>query len=202
MTYQLEIRNSLACYRDANADYGMLKSVFAAAEWSFLMKCLISLLAFACVFASHAIAQEPKAIATFKDWSVFEREIDGDKICFAASEAKDKSPKSVNHGDIFFLVATWRSGAAKNQPSLMTGYNLKDAPAPTLRVGSDKWTMYSSDNEAFIERSDKEISLITAMRRGADMRVNAVSTRGTATNYIISLRGISAALDRAAMACR
>lgn len=148
-----------------------------------------------------ASANEPKAIATFGDWSVFEREVDGDRICFAATEAKDKSPKSVNHGNIFFLVASWASGAAKHQPSLMTGYNLNDSPKPSLRVGSEKWTMYADENEAFIESTDQEKTLISAMRRGADMQVSAVSSRGTATNYRISLRGITAALERVDKEC-
>lgn len=152
--------------------------------------------------SAPSFAAEPQAVASFKDWSVFVRDVDGDKICFAATEAKDKSPKSVNHGDVFFLVATWKSGAATNQPSLMTGYNLKDAPAPSLRVGTEKWDMYVSENEAFIESAKEEQSLISAMRRGADMRVSAISGRGTATSYTISLQGISAALDRAAEACK
>ncbi len=84
----------------------------------------------------------------------------------------------------------------------MTGYNLKDAPAPTLRVGSEKWDMYVSENEAFIESANEEQSLVSAMRRGADMRISAVSGRGTATQYVISLQGISAALDRVAEACK
>ncbi|WP_375207462.1 invasion associated locus B family protein [Hyphococcus sp.] len=148
-----------------------------------------------------AMAQQPEAKATYRDWSVFVRETDGDKICFAATEASDKSPKSVNHGDVFFLIATWQSGAAKDQPSLMTGYALNAKPEPTLRIGSDKWEMYSSENEAFIETSSEEQRLINAMRRGADMRVSAVSQRGTATSYVISLRGVSAALDRVAQEC-
>lgn len=151
--------------------------------------------------ASVAAAAEPKALATYRDWSVFVREVDGDKICFAATEAKEKSPKSVRHGNIFFLVANWASGAAKNQPSLMTGYNLKDKPNPTLRIGSEKWSMFSSENEAFIESSGDERSLLSAMRRGADMRVSAVSSRGTATNYTISLRGLTKAIQRAEAAC-
>ncbi len=149
-----------------------------------------------------ASAAEPQAVATYKDWSVFVRDADGDKICFAATEAKDKSPKSVNHGDIFFLVSSWKSRAATNQPSLMTGYALNAAPEPTLRVGSDKWDMYVSENEAFIELTSEEERLIRAMRRGADMRISAVSQRGTATSYIISLRGISAALDRVSSECK
>ncbi|MEO1135982.1 MAG: invasion associated locus B family protein [Pseudomonadota bacterium] len=149
-----------------------------------------------------ASAQQPEAKATYRDWSVFVRETDGDKVCFAATEAADKSPKSVNHGDVFFLIATWQSGAAREQPSLMTGYTLNARPEPTLRIGSDRWEMYTSENEAFIEASSEESRLIRAMREGADMRVSAVSQRGTATSYIISLRGVSAALDRAAQECR
>lgn len=152
--------------------------------------------------AAPALAAEPQTVATFRDWSVFTREVGGDTICFAATEAKDKSPKSVNHGDIFFLVATWKSGAARNQPSLMTGYNLRDAPPPTLRIGSEKWEMYVSDNEGFIESVRDEQSLVSAMRRGSDMRISAVSNRGTATSYVISLLGVSAALDRASELCR
>lgn len=149
-----------------------------------------------------AAAQQPEAKATFRDWSVFVREVDGDKICFAATEATDKSPKSVNHGDVFFLIATWKSGAAKEQPSLMTGYGLNAKPEPELRIGSDKWEMYTSENEAFIESASEEERLVRAMRKGADMRVSAVSQRGTATSYVISLRGVSAALDRAADECK
>ncbi|MEL6370383.1 MAG: invasion associated locus B family protein [Pseudomonadota bacterium] len=157
---------------------------------------------FAFTISAPAAAAEPKAVATFGDWSVFVRDVDGDKVCFAATEARDKSPKSVNHGNIFFLIASWASGAADNQPSLMTGYNLKDAPKPTLRVGSEKWQMYTDDNEAFIESGTDEKSLISAMRRGADMQVSAVSSRGTATNYRISLRGVTAALERVEKSCR
>ena len=156
---------------------------------------------FAAVAGAAAAAAEPTAVATYRDWSVFVREADGEKICFAATEAKDKSPKSVNHGDIFFLIASWESGAARNQPSLMTGYPLNARPEPTLRIGSDRWDMYASENEAFIEAADEEERLVRAMRRGADMRVSAVSQRGTATSYVISLRGVSAALDRVATEC-
>ena len=149
-----------------------------------------------------AQAQTPESIATFRDWSVFVKDIAGDKICFAATEARNKQPTNVNHGDVFFLVATWKSGAATNQPSLMTGYNSKESPEPTLRIGADRWEMYSSENEAFIESDSDERRLVTAMRRGADMRVSATSVRGTATSYTISLRGISAALDRVKSACQ
>ena len=83
----------------------------------------------------------------------------------------------------------------------MTGYAIDQKPEPNIRIGSDKWDMYSSENEAFIESNDEEQRLLRAMRRGADMRVSAVSTRGTATSYVVSLRGVTAALDRVKREC-
>jgi invasion protein IalB len=163
------------------------------------VRALLALIA--SIAAAPALAQ-PKTVAAFKDWHVLVREAGADRICFAATDAKDKQPKSVNHGEVFFIIASWKSRAAVNQPSLMTGYNLKDSPAPTLRIGSDKWDMYVSENEAFIENTKAEQRLVDAMRRGAEMRVSAVSARGTATNYLISLSGVSAALDRVAQECR
>jgi len=172
----------------------------ATAFYAFMS--ITSMACFSTVMTPAATAQAPEAVATFRDWSVFVKDISNDRICFAATEAKNKQPTNVKHGDVFFLVASWRSGAATNQPSLMTGYPLKQSPEPVLRIGADRWEMYTSENEGFIERDSDETRLINAMRRGADMRVSAVSSRGTATSYVISLRGISAALDRVKTVCK
>lgn len=163
----------------------------------------IGICALFCALAAVSPAgAEPQALATFKSWSVFVHETGTDRVCFAAAEAADKSPKTVNHGDIFFLIATWKSGAATNQPSFRVGYNLQEAPAPVVRIGADKWDMYVSENEAFIESAAAEQGLINAMRKGDDMKISAMSSRGTATSYVVSLSGVSAALDRVREACR
>jgi invasion protein IalB len=156
----------------------------------------------ACAVAAPAAAADPHTVALFKDWTVMVQETGNDKICFAVAEAKDMAPKSVNHGEIFFMIATWKSGVASGQPSFRAGYNLKDAPPPVIRIGSQKWDMYVSDNEAFVESASAEQAILAAMRQGADMRVSATSGRGTATNYVFSLSGVSAALDRAKEACK
>ena len=162
---------------------------------------LISLTA-AFVFLLEPALATPKAVGNFRDWSVYTLDLNGDTVCYAVTEPTDKSPRSVRHGDVFFMVASWKSGVATNQPSFLAGYDLRENPDPVLRVGSDRWEMYVSEAEGFIERANDEERLITAMRRGADMRLSAVSERGTATNYTFSLLGISAALDRVARECR
>jgi hypothetical protein len=155
------------------------------------------------VFSVGAAFAEPEQVATYSDWMVFTFDTGGgDRICYAVTEPEDVSPASANHGDVFFSVATWKSGSASNQPSFMAGYQLQDGSEPTVRIGSDRWEMFADAREAFVESPRQEERLIDAMRRGREMRVSATSARSTATNYTFSLIGISKALERVEESCR
>ena len=150
---------------------------------------------------SLAQAAEPKLEGTFTDWAVYSRIEGNDKICYALSQPKSKSPSSVNHGDIYFMVSNWRSGAAKEQPSFLAGYPLKKTRSPEARVGSAKYKMFVAENEGFIESNSEERGLVSKMRAGATMNVKAVSARGTNVSYSFSLKGVTAALKKAKTAC-
>lgn len=162
----------------------------------------LSLAAFALslAVAAPALAEAQKR-GEFTDWSVYTRSVSGDTICYALTQPVSKVPGSVDHGDVYFMVANWKSGAAAEQPSLLAGYPLKLASPPEARVGSTRVDMYASENEAFVEAGSEERKLVSAMRRGAVMRVEAVSERGTATAYEFSLKGVTAALRRAKALC-
>ena len=152
--------------------------------------------------ALPALAQSaPKLTGTHGDWTVYTRGSGGERICYALSEALAKSPKNLNHGDIYFMVSSWKSGAATEQPSFLAGYTLKTTRAPKAQVGSTALNMFAADNEAFISESSDERTLVSKMRAGSTMTVSAVSQRGTQTRYTFSLKGVTAALRQAKSAC-
>jgi hypothetical protein len=151
--------------------------------------------------ATPAFAAQPKLVSTHTDWTVHTRGTGQAKQCFALTRPKTKAPSSVQHGDIFFMVGNWASGAASEQPSLMTGYTLKPARAPKARVGSHVTTMYGADNEAFVAETADERTLVSKMRAGSTMTVEAVSSRGTEVSYSFSLKGVTAALREAKKLC-
>lgn len=164
---------------------------------------LCSALALAFLTAAPAFAQSaPKRTGTHGDWSVYTRGSGSDRICYVISEAKTKTPKSVKHGDIYFMVSNWKNGAASEQPSFLAGYDLKTTRAPKARVGSSETTMFAAGNEAFIAENASERKLVSKMRAGSTMTVSAVSKRGTQTRYTFSLKGVTAALREAKSACR
>ncbi len=161
-----------------------------------------STFALAALTAAPALAQSaPKLAGTHGDWTVYTRGSGGDRICYVLSEAQTKSPTSVDHGDIYFMVSNWKNGAATEQPSFLAGYTLKSARAPKAQVGGTALSMFAADNEAFISESANERKLVSQMRAGSTMTVSAVSQRGTQTRYTFSLKGITAALRQAKTAC-
>lgn len=162
---------------------------------------MIAVLTAALVFTTTAL-QEPQQVATYRDWIVYTASVGDDTICYAVTQPTDRDPASVDHGEVFFAVATWESGRAADQPSFMAGYELRTEPEPLIRVGSDRWSMYTAGDEGFVESDEDEGRLVSAMRRGSEMRVSAMSERGTNTEYTFSLLGVTNALDRARDACR
>lgn len=160
--------------------------------------CIMAILAIG-GFALPAVAA-PELIYTRKDWSVWQENVGGETICYAATEATDKAPKSADHGDVWFYVTNWESGAARAQPSLKVGYNLREDLPSKARIGRSSWTMFGIEREAFAHDED-DPKLVRALRRGRELRVEAVSSRNTQVTYHFSLSGSADAIDRAARQC-
>ena len=153
------------------------------------------------VLAQDNAAATPEFQGEHRDWRVFTRASGEDRVCYALSRPQDSRPGNVDHGDVYFLVSSWASGAAKDQPNFLAGYALRPESPPEVRVGSSRFQMYVSGREGFLEELGDEARLVRAMRRGAEMRVEATSERGTATAYVFSLMGVTAALQQVEDLC-
>jgi hypothetical protein len=62
--------------------------------------------------------------------------------------------------------------------------------------------MYTEKDGAWIKNVAEEARLIEAMRKGSEMTVRGVSSRGTQTTDQYSLKGVSQAIDRADQECK
>ncbi|MEO1642694.1 MAG: invasion associated locus B family protein [Pseudomonadota bacterium] len=154
------------------------------------------------LFTSAAVAHAtPSAVGQYKDWKVFTDQIDGETLCYAATQATDKAPRSAEHGDVWFYVSNSRSGKARSQPSLKVGYQLRRDLPGRAQIGRSSYTLYGVGDEAFADDSD-DAKIVSALRRGSELRVQATSERNTRVSYHFSLAGSAAAIDRAAAACR
>jgi hypothetical protein len=148
-----------------------------------------------------AASADVKAIGRYKDWRVYTEGEGRDMICFAAVEPSDMAPKNAQHGEVTFYVASWKSGAGANQPSLKVGYTLRTDLAPEAIVGRERFRMYASGPEAFVT-DDRENALIAALQKGSELRVEAASVKEARTAYHFSLKGSREAIDKARALCR
>ena len=146
-------------------------------------------------------AAAPSVVRQYSDWVVFTDRIGGEEVCYAATQATDKAPRSADHGDVWFYVSNWRSGNARNQPSLKVGYELRGDLPGKARIGRADWSLFGVGREAYAQDSD-DAALVRQLKRGSELRVEATSARNTRVTYHFSLAGSSAAIDRASSICR
>lgn len=136
-----------------------------------------------------------------KDWAIFSATVDGASTCFVVSQPKEMEPKNVNRDPVYFYVTRRPSDNILNQVSVVTGYTYKDASKTIVEIGSERFTLFTKGNKAWIENIEEQNKLIDAMKRGSTMIVRGTSSRGTNTVDTYSLSGVTAAITRLTQIC-
>lgn len=155
-----------------------------------------------------APAQVQQNVATEADWSVFQATPNGQKVCWIASQPtktaaiRDGKAVQVRRGDIFLMVSVRPADGVKNEVSYIAGYPFKTGSAVAAKVGDRSFTLFTEGENAWASSAADDDAIVNAFRAGADAKVEGVSSRGTKTVDTFSLRGFTAALDKAAKLCQ
>ncbi len=155
-----------------------------------------------CIGPSLAQTAGPALLGTFDDWEAYKTTDGRGAVCYAISSPKAKEPASAKRDPIYFLITTWPKASIANEPSVIIGYQFKEASKATIQVGSDKFEFFTKADAAWMPTGPDEQRLITGMRTASELTVKGFSKRGTLTTDTYSLKGISAALDKAAEGCK
>ncbi len=179
---------------------------YCADRRNYLRKSMSKLITLTCilvalVFSGELAFAERKSIGKYKDWNVVMEVFDTDTVCFAVTQAIDKSPETVQHGDVWFFVSTFKSiGYERQQPSLHVAYNLREEVPAKLMVGDDGWSMYNIGRTSYARDKD-DPNIISALKKGEEFKFEATSSRGTLVTYHFSLDGSLDAINQAIDAC-
>lgn len=145
--------------------------------------------------ATPALAQQATKIGQHNAWGTYSYQAANGKVCYVLTVPTDKQPPTLDHGDMFFFVSQRPGQQVSYEPQFIAGYNFQENSKVTVSVGEKSFTMFTRGKSAWVENAAEEPVLIAAMKGGSDMKVQAKSGRGNATNYVFSLKGISAALS-------
>lgn len=151
--------------------------------------------------APAAAAQEPQALATYKDWSAFAYADDKGRTCFVASQPKDSRGNYTQRGDVWALVTHRSPGRERDRLSILAGYRYLEGAPVTVTIGDATFSLFTEDETAWANSNEDERALVAAMKAGVDMIVKGQSWRPTATTDRFSLLGFTAAYEAISAAC-
>jgi len=154
---------------------------------------------------SAAVSSDsPQLLGQFGDWGAYTASPGGRKVCFAlAKPASAKTdPPNRPRDPMYVFISSRPADNVQNEVSVMFGYQFKPNAEASLDVGGSSFSMYTQSDGGWVKNAAEEPRLVEAMRKAGDMTVKGVSSRGTATTDVYSLKGLSQALDRVAQECR
>lgn len=152
------------------------------------------------VFASSPAAFAATNLGTFDFWTAWSDQDSTGKICYVSSTPQTMEPSGVSRGDIHFIVTIRATN--RNEVATIVGYPIHESNAnASTSVDGRSYPMVAQGEAAWLASIEDEPGFVTAMRAGAAMVVRATSQRGTNTVDTYSLRGITAALNKANEEC-
>lgn len=147
----------------------------------------------------EAFAQAPTPIKQNNAWGAYSHNGSGGKTCFVLSIPVEKLPeqlngKTVDHGDVFFMLSQQPGQNVRLEPQFSTGYPFQENSKVFLDIDGKKYTMFTHGKNAWLENPAEEQAVIASMKAGNKMNVSAISRRGTKTSYAYSLSGVTASI--------
>lgn len=158
------------------------------------------------MMATGGFAQEStNRVAAKTDWSVFVE--NNPTECWGVSapkktvNTKDGRVVAVSRGDILLFV-TFRPGSgAAGELSFTGGYPFAGGSTATLEVGGARYELFTDGEWAWPASASDDNKIVTALKRGAESKITARSSRGTQTEDTFSLIGFTAAMEEAERRC-
>ena len=113
--------------------------------------------------------------------------------CYIGSSPENADvPEGKQRGDTYILV--YRINKSENSiVQIVVGYPFKNNKEVIVIIDNTQFNFYSEDDTAWTNDDDK---VIFAMKKGIKLTVKGISSRGTITTDIYTLKGFTAAFNR------
>jgi len=154
-----------------------------------------------------ALAQEESTnrVAAETDWSVF---VESDPTeCWSVSSPKqtvntqNNRVVSVRRGDILLFVAFRPASNVAGEVSFTGGYPFAEGSTVNLNISGNSFELFTEGEWAWPASAADDARIATAMKRGAEAKLQGRSSRGTITEDTFSLLGFTAAMEEAQKRC-
>lgn len=167
---------------------------------SHIRRAVAALVSGAVVLCASPAAFAATNLGTFDFWTAWSDTDGGGKICYVSSTPQTTEPSNVNRGAIHFIVTIRPTN--RNEVATIVGYPIHESNAnAAVSVDGRSYPMVTQGESGWLASIEDEPGFVGSMRAGSNMVVRATSQRGTNTVDTYSLRGVTAALNKANEEC-
>ena len=172
-----------------------------------MLKVALGFSAMALMIGTAAVAQDQSTnrVAAKTDWSIFVE--DNPTECWSVATPKETINTregrvvAATRGQILLMVFYRPSADAKGQVAFTGGYPFRSGSTVNVNISGNEFELFTEGEWAWPATVADDSKLVTAMKRGADAVVTAISSRGTTTKDTFSLLGFTAAVEDAESRC-
>jgi hypothetical protein len=157
-------------------------------------------LAIVVTLVQHARA-ELKVLGNFDDWDAAVSTEGKTKVCYVSSRPEKSAGDYKKRGKPSVLVAHWPGKKQWNVVTVNAGYKYKAKSEVVLKIGNKDFRLFTDGESAWAYKGD-DAKIARAMKAGASMQVIGISSRGTRTRDVYSLKGITKAIAAIDKECR
>ncbi len=155
----------------------------------------------ALIVASNASAQNgQEVLGRFGDWTAIAIGNGDDRFCYMISQPQDASLRS-DRGTITYMI--WHQPAAREWDVVQVdiGYVFKQDSDVEVKIGTQAWSLFTREGNAWANDQDDDTAIVRAMRAGRTMTIKGTSSRNNPTADSYSLIGVTKAHGAINVAC-
>ena len=150
------------------------------------------------LLAAAGEAEARDALGIFDRWGAFRDP--SPRKCFAIAMPAETSAGGGSWRP-FASIGTWPGQGARAQLHVRLSRERDPRARVTLSIGERRFELVAGNADAWAPDSRTDIAIVTAMRSGRSMSVEALGKNGRPFADVYALRGAATAIDAAALGC-
>ena len=147
------------------------------------------------------LSQNVELIGVYDNWTAYSFVEKAGKVCYIASIPQKDEGNYTRRGDIFAIVTHRPEEKSFDVVSFVAGYTYKSGSSVEVRIGSNRFTLFTHNDTAWAKNTVTDKEIVNAMVKGVRMIVKGTSSRGTETTDTYSLVGFTNAVEAINQAC-
>lgn len=136
-----------------------------------------------------------ETIGVYGGWGAFAD--DSPRHCYAIAQPVDPRQRAG-----FLSIAAWPGQNIRNQLHVRLSRVRAGTARVTLSVGERRFDLVAGDQDAWAPDARTDAAIVTAMRSGRSLSVEALDRGGAPFADTYALSGAATAIDAAGLACR